>query len=44
MIEGGWNFVWPAYAVTLGALGVLALFIVMQLRVWSKRAKDLDKP
>ena len=44
MIEGGWNFVWGAYAVALGALGVLTIVVVAQLRTWSRRARDLDQP
>ncbi len=43
MIEGGWAFVWPAYAVALGGLGVLAVVIVARLRSWERRARDLDK-
>lgn len=43
MIEGGWGFVWPAYAVALGGLGVLAVIVVAQLRSWERRARDLDK-
>ncbi len=43
MIEGGWNFVSAAYAVTLGAFAVLAVVVVVRLNAWAKRAKDLDK-
>jgi heme exporter protein D len=43
MIEGGWAFVWPAYAVALGGLGVLAVVIVARLRSWERRARNLDK-
>lgn len=43
MIEGGWNFVYPAYAVTLGALIVLAAVVVLRLRHWAKRAKELQR-
>ena len=41
MIEGGWNFVWPAYAVALGALTVLTVVVVARLRTWEKRAREL---
>lgn len=45
MIEGGWSFVWPAYAVALGALAVLAIAIVVRLRTWERRARELgNKP
>ncbi|MEZ5960797.1 MAG: heme exporter protein CcmD [Hyphomonadaceae bacterium] len=44
MIEGGWEFIWPAYAVALGALAVLAIVVVTRLRAWERRARDLDKP
>lgn len=43
MIEGGWNFVWPAYGVALSALTVLTVFVLLRLRVWAQRARDLDK-
>jgi len=43
MIEGGWAFIWPAYAVTLGALAVLAAVVVARLKKWARRARDLDK-
>ena len=45
MIEGGWDFVWPAYAVALGALTVLAIVVVVRLRTWEQRARELgNKP
>lgn len=43
MIEGGWGYVWPAYAVALGGLGVLVTVVVAQLRSWERRARELDK-
>lgn len=43
MIEGGWSFVWPAYAVALGGLGVLTVLVVARLRTWERRARELDK-
>ena len=43
MIEGGWAFVWPAYGIALGGLGVVAIVIVMRLRAWERRARELDK-
>lgn len=41
MIEGGWPFVWGAYVLTLGALGVLVLVIVLRLRKWAREARKL---
>jgi len=43
MIEGGWVFIWPAYAVTLGALAVLALIVIVRHAHWSKRARALGE-
>jgi heme exporter protein CcmD len=42
MIEGGWNYVWPAYAIALGALGVLAFVVLQRARVWARRMRELD--
>lgn len=43
MIEGGWPFVWAAYAVTLAPLAVLAIVIVLRLRHWASQARELEK-
>lgn len=43
MIEGGWSFVWPAYAVAVGGLAVLAVVVVARLSAWERRARELDK-
>lgn len=43
MIEGGWSFVWPAYAVALGGLVALAIVVVARLGAWERRARELDK-
>jgi heme exporter protein CcmD len=43
MIEGGWTFVWTAYALTVGALAGLALVVVLRLRHWADRAKQLER-
>lgn len=43
MIEGGWAYVWPAYAVALVGLTVLAFVVVARLRAWERRARELDK-
>jgi len=43
MIEGGWDFVYPAYAVTFGGLAVLAAVVVLRLRHWAKRAQGLKR-
>lgn len=43
MIEGGWNYVVPAYAVALGAIVVLTVAVIARLRLWARRARELDK-
>jgi hypothetical protein len=43
MIEGGWDFIWPAYAVAVGGLAALTVVVVARLRAWERRARDLDK-
>ena len=43
MIEGGWNFVIGAYAVTLSGLAVLALTVVLRARHWARQARELDR-
>jgi heme exporter protein D len=43
MIEGGWDFIWAAYAVSLGALAVLVAVVVSRLAHWSKAAQALDQ-
>lgn len=44
MIEGGWEYIWPAYAVALGGLTVLAVVVLARLRAWSRQARELDRP
>lgn len=43
MIEGGWDFVWPAYGIALISLAALTAVVVARLRMWSRRARELDK-
>jgi heme exporter protein D len=43
MIEGGWPFIWTAYALTLAALALLSLVVVARLRHWAKRARGLER-
>ena len=43
MIEGGWAYVYPAYAVAVGALVALAAVVLLRLRHWAKRAKELPR-
>lgn len=43
MITGGLDYVWAAYAVAIGALATLAGVVVLRLRHWAGRARDLDK-
>jgi heme exporter protein D len=42
MIEGGWDYVWPAYAVTLTALAVLSAVVAQRFAHWRRRARALD--
>jgi heme exporter protein CcmD len=42
MIEGGWDYVWPAYAITIGALGVLVVVVAARYAHWTKRARALE--
>jgi heme exporter protein CcmD len=42
MIEGGWPFVWTAYAVTFGALVPLAAIVWLRLAHWAKESRALD--
>lgn len=42
MIEGGWEFVLPAYGVALGGLTVLTFVVIARLRAWERRARELD--
>jgi hypothetical protein len=44
MIEGGWAYIWPAYAIALGAIGLMTVVVLMRLRTWSRRAGKLEKP
>lgn len=44
MIEGGWDYVWPAYAVALGGLTTLTVVVLARLRSWSRKARELDRP
>ena len=43
MIEGGWAYVWGAYALALGGLAVLALGVAWRAAYWAKQARELDK-
>jgi heme exporter protein D len=43
MIEGGWAFVWAAYALTISALAVLGVAVMLRLRHWARRARELDR-
>lgn len=40
MIVGGWEYVYAAYAVTLGVLGVYTTSIVLRLRSERRREEE----
>lgn len=42
MIEGGWDYVWPAYAATVGALLALTIVVALRAAHWRKRARALE--
>lgn len=42
MIEGGWLFVWVAYAITFCALTPLATIVILRLGYWAGEAKKID--
>lgn len=42
MIEGGWDYVWPAYAVTIGALIVVSVVVALRAMHWAKRARAFE--
>lgn len=43
MIEGGWDYVVPAYAIALSALAVLVIVVAINTMRWAKRAKVLER-
>lgn len=43
MIEGGWDYVTPAYAIALIALAGVTIGVALNAMHWAKRAKALEK-
>lgn len=43
MIEGGWDYVTPAYAIALLALAGVTIGVAFNAMHWAKRAKSLEK-
>lgn len=43
MISGGFQYVYAAYAVAVVALAGLAGVVMLRLRHWRARARDLEK-
>jgi len=43
MIEGGWAYVWAAYALTSGGMLALVVVVASRARYWAKRARALDE-
>lgn len=44
MIEGGWFYVYASYAVAGLSLIALALGVMLNIRHWARRAKELEEP
>lgn len=42
MIDGGWEYVWPAYAIAIGALAILSAVVAVRYAYWTKRARALE--
>ncbi len=42
MIQGGWDYVWPAYAITVAALLALTIVVALRAAHWAKRARALE--
>lgn len=43
MIEGGWTYIWAAYAVSLASLAALGFVIALRLTHWAKRAQAIEQ-
>lgn len=43
MIEGGWPYVYAAYAVAAIVLAGAALIVALRARYWANEARKLDK-
>ncbi len=43
MIEGGWAYIWSAYALALSALAIVTIVVIVRLAHWSKRARALER-
>ncbi|MGE0740803.1 MAG: heme exporter protein CcmD [Hyphomonadaceae bacterium] len=42
MIDGGWPFIYAAYALTVVLLGGLSVAIALRARHWANEARKLD--
>jgi hypothetical protein len=43
VIDGGWSFIWGAYCIALGSLILASIVVLMRLRAWSRRARELEQ-
>ena len=43
MIEGGWPFVWAAYAIAGGAFAALIAIVLLRARHWAREARKLER-
>jgi heme exporter protein CcmD len=41
MVEGGWPYIWTAYALTVGFLGGLVIVVLVRAARWDRDARRL---
>jgi heme exporter protein CcmD len=43
MVDGGWPFVWAAYALMASAFAVLVCVVLLRARHWAHEARKLER-
>jgi heme exporter protein CcmD len=43
MVEGGWAFVWAAYALTIGSMVALSIVVALRSRHWARQSRKLEE-
>jgi heme exporter protein CcmD len=43
MVEGGWPFVWAAYALTIAPMAALSVIVALRARHWARQARALEE-